>query len=63
MDKKFVVHPRKNAFGKSTVISARLPDGMIQKLDKIANETGHSRNELITMCLEFALENLEIAVE
>ncbi len=61
MEKKFVVHPRKPAFGKTSVVSARLPDDMILKLDKVAEETGRSRNELIQMCIDFALENLEIA--
>ena len=61
MEKKFVVHPRKPAFGKTSVVSARLPDDMILKLDKVAEETGRSRNELMQMCIDFALENLEIA--
>ena len=61
MEKKFVVHPRKPAFGRTSVVSARLPDDMIARLDKIAQETGRSRNELIQMCIDYALENLEIA--
>ena len=63
MEKKFVVYPKKNAYGKSTVVSARLPDAMLQQLDKVATETGHSRNEMIVMCLQFALDHLEIAKE
>ena len=61
MDKKFIVHPRKPAFGKTSVVSARLPDTVIEQLDQVAQETGRSRNELIQMCIDFALENLEIA--
>lgn len=61
MEKKFIVHPRKPAFGKTSVVSARLPDDMIARLDQIAQETGRSRNELIQMCIDYALENLEIA--
>ena len=60
MDKKFVVHPRKPAFGKTSVVSTRLPDTVIEELDAIAQKTGRSRNELIQMCIDFALENLEI---
>ena len=60
MDKKFVVRPRKPAFGKSSVVSTRLPDTVIEELDAIAQKTGRSRNELIQMCIDFALENLEI---
>ena len=60
MDKKFVVRPRKPAFGKNSVVSTRLPDTVIEELDTIAQKTGRSRNELIQMCIDFALENLEI---
>ena len=60
MDKKFVVRPRKPAFGKTSVVSTRLPDSVIEELDTIAQKTGRSRNELIQMCIDFALENLEI---
>ena len=31
-----------------------------KELDKIAEQTGRTRNEIIQMCLEFAVENLEI---
>ena len=61
MGNKFVVHPRKPAFGKTSVVSARLPEDMISKSDKVAQETGRTRNELIQMCIDYALENLEIA--
>ena len=61
MDKKFVVRPRKPAFGKTSVVSTRLPDTVIEELDAIAQKTGRSRNELIQMCIDFALENLEIS--
>lgn len=61
MENKFVVHPRKQALGKTSVVSARLSDNIIEKLDKVAQETGRSRNELIQMCIEYALDNLEIA--
>lgn len=61
MENKFIVHPRKPAFGKTSVVSARLPDDMISKLDQIARQTGRTRNELIQMCIGYALENLEIA--
>ena len=35
-------------------------NALIDKLDDIARKTGRSRNELIQMCIDFALENLEI---
>ena len=61
MDNKFVVHPRKPAFGKTSVVSARLPDNMIEELDNVAKQTGRTRNELIQMCISFALKHLEIS--
>ena len=61
MENIFVVHPRKPGFGKTSVVSARLPDDMIEDLDKIARETGRTRNELIQMCIDFALKNIEIS--
>ena len=46
--------------GDSTVISIRLPDELVKELDKIAEETGRTRNEVIQKCLSFAVDNLEI---
>ncbi len=60
---KFIVSPRKPAFGKTSVVSARLPDQMIEKLDKVAQQTGRTRNELIQMCIDYALKELEISDE
>ena len=60
MGNKFVVRQRKPAFGKTSVVSARLPDAMIERLDDVAKQTGRTRNELIQMCIDFALENIEI---
>ena len=42
------------------VVSTRLPNELVNKLDKIAEQTGRTRNEIMQMCLEFAVENLEI---
>ena len=44
----------------STIISLRIPKDMVQTLDAVAEQTGRTRNELITMGLEFALEHLSI---
>ena len=60
MENKFVVHPQKPAFGKTSVVTARLPDDMIEELDKVARQTGRTRNELIQMCIDYALQNIEI---
>ncbi|MCB6992864.1 ribbon-helix-helix domain-containing protein [bacterium 210820-DFI.6.37] len=57
---KLVITPKRFT-GKSSVISARVPDEMIQELDKLSAKTGKSRNELLIMMIEFAFDNIEIA--
>ena len=54
---------RKPAVGKSTVVSVRLPDTMLAKLEDVASKTGRSRNELVQMCIDYALARLEITEE
>ena len=49
--------------GKSSVVSARLPDDMIKVLDEISFKTGKSRNELLVTMIEFAIDNIEIVEE
>ncbi len=49
--------------GETAVISARLPKVMIADLDKVANVTGRTRNEIMLMCLEYALKNMEVTFE
>lgn len=58
---KFIVHPRRPAIGKSSVISVRIPDETVKSLDQLAFNTGRTRNELILKCIDYALSNLEIA--
>ena len=62
VDKKFIISPRKYK-GETSVVSARLPIDMIKALDKIAENTGRNRNEIVALCLEYALDNLTIASE
>ena len=42
------------------VVSSRLTNELVEELDKISEQTGRTRNEIIQMCLEFAVDNLEI---
>lgn len=42
------------------VFSVRLKDEMVARLDRMADETNRSRNELIGLLLAFAVENCEI---
>jgi hypothetical protein len=36
---------------------------MIRALDEVAVKTGRTRNEIVALSLEFALDNMEIAQE
>lgn len=56
---RLVITSRKYT-GDTSVISSRLPSDMIRELDKIAEKTKRNRNEIVAICLEYALENLTI---
>ncbi len=58
-DKKLVIRPQKYG-GETTVISLRLPKEMLAVIDQAASETGRTRNEILVLSLEYALENMEI---
>ena len=45
---------------ESVVVSARIPKDMLQDIDLVARESGRARNEIVTLFLEFALQNTEI---
>ena len=51
--------PVKKYIGGSAVISMRLPRDMLQEIDAIAADTGRTRNEVLTLCMEFALNHLD----
>ncbi len=42
------------------IISVRISESTLAKLDKIAAETNHSRNELINRMLAYGVENIQI---
>ena len=43
--------------------SVRLREAVVSKMDSIAKETGRSRNELIGLFLEYALEHYKLEQE
>lgn len=59
MSEKLIISPKKYS-GETSVVSARLPNDLIRDINTVAQETGHSRNEIIQLCLEFALRRIEI---
>ena len=58
-DKKLVIEPQKYN-GTTAVISMRIPQDMLADLDKVAATTGRTRNEILMLSLEYALDNMEI---
>ena len=51
---------KKRYGGETSIISMRLPKDMLQAIDRVADETGRTRNEILTLSLEFALDHMEI---
>lgn len=60
MDKSRFIITSKKYRGDTMVVSSRLPNELVQKLDEIAETTGRTRNEIVQKCLEYAVDNLEI---
>lgn len=55
-----MVVPAKKYRGETAVVSVRIPGDLVKTLDSVAERTGRTRNELMQMCLEFAVERLEV---
>ena len=58
-EKKLVISSKKYT-GETAVVSARLPLDLIKRLDEICDITGRTKNEVIQMCIEFSVDNIEI---
>lgn len=65
MDKKLKITKRSRLKGEDgyKTFSVRVKEATVEALDKIADETNRSRNELINLILEFGIENCEIIGE
>ena len=62
MDEKYIDIKKKRVRGEdgTTVISLRLPNDLLEKLNGLATEANYSRNELIQQLLERAVEMVRI---
>lgn len=58
-DNKLIISSKKFR-GDSSVVSVRLPNDMLEKIDAIAEQTGRTRNEIIQKCLAYSIENIEV---
>lgn len=65
MDKKLQISRLSGIKGEDgyKTFSVRIKDKTVEELEKIAQETNRSRNEIINMMLEFGIENCEITEE
>ena len=59
MSKEPLIIKRRGEDGNK-IISVRIREDTLAQLDRIANETNYSRNELINIILEHGVHNLEI---
>ena len=59
-DPKLKIAPKRYG-GESMVISMRLSREMLQEIDGAARDTGRTRNEIMSMALEFALDHMEVS--
>lgn len=61
-DHKLTIKKRNPLKGEdgSKVISIRIKDETVQRLDELVKETNRSRNEIIGILLEFGLDNVEV---
>lgn len=60
-DDELILRPKrlKGDDGYKT-FSVRVKEDVVAKLDEIARRTGHSRNELVGICLDYAVEHCRI---
>jgi metal-responsive CopG/Arc/MetJ family transcriptional regulator len=61
-DGKIRITKKENLKGEdgNSVISVRIKKAILSELDNIAKQTDRSRNEVINILLEQAVENIEI---
>lgn len=61
-DAKLVIHP-KGPKGEDgyRIFSIRIKEELLEQINQISLQTGHSRNELIGRFLEFAVQHCTVA--
>lgn len=57
---KFVVTPKED---KSITMTIRIDRSLQEKYNQLSSSTNRSRNELIGLALQYALDNMEIKKE
>ena len=57
MDSKFVITPKED---KTVTMTIRIDRALQEEYNALSNKTNRSRNELINMALQYALDHMEI---
>ena len=62
MVEKLQIKKKSNLKGEDDykTFSVRVKNEIVQQLEKISNESGYSRNELIGILLKFGIEHIEV---
>ena len=60
MDEPVFLIRQKKYVGETMVVSMRIPKDMLADIDKAAQVSGRTRNEIMSMSLEFALNHMKI---
>lgn len=59
MENKLTLTAKKHTL-ETSVVSLRIPNDLISKIESIAKQTNRTKSDIIVKCLDFALENIEI---
>ena len=57
MDSKFVITPKED---KTVTMTIRIDRALQEAYNDLSAKTNHSRNELINMALQYALDHMEL---
>lgn len=60
MDEPVFLIRQKKYVGETMVVSMRIPKDMLADIDRAAQVSGRTRNEIMSMSLEFALNHMKI---
>ena len=60
MDNIKLIIPQKKYTGETSIVSMRIPKDMLKDIDLAAKAAGRTRNEILQMGLEFALNHMSI---
>ena len=61
--KKLIITKKQKGEDGHKVFSVRIKDDTVARLDEIAKQTNRSRNDLINILLDFAMEYCEVKAQ